>query len=152
MTSNLGLKEFNRHAKIGFETDFETEKISYDDIKSIVLKEIKNHFKPEFLNRVDKTIVFQPLDKESLAKIIDLQIKELADRLLEKNIKLKISNEVKEYLTTKGYDPTYGARPLKRIIQNEILDELALQIIEKKILEGDRVSVRLENGKIVFRK
>ena len=73
-------------------------------------------------------------------------------RLDAKNIKLKVSNEVKSYLTQKGYDPIYGARPLKRIIQNEILDELALEIIEKKIVEGDSVKVQLENEKIVFRK
>jgi len=84
--------------------------------------------------------------------IANLQLNLVQKRLDAKNIKLKVSNEVKSYLTQKGYDPIYGARPLKRIIQNEILDELALEIIEKKIVEGDSVKVQLENEKIVFRK
>ena len=81
----------------------------------------------------------------------NLQLNLVQKRLDEKNIKLRVSNDVKAYLTQKGYDPTYGARPLKRIIQNEILDELALEIIEKKIQDGDTVKVQLENNKIVFK-
>ena len=87
-----------------------------------------------------------------MQQIANLQLNLVQKRLDAKNIKLKVSNEVKSYLTQKGYDPIYGARPLKRIIQNEILDELALEIIEKKIVEGDSVKVQLENEKIVFRK
>ncbi len=152
MTSNLGLKEFNRHAKIGFETDFETEKISYDDIKSIVLKEIKNHFKPEFLNRVDKTIVFQPLDKESLAKIIDLQIKELIDRLLEKNIKLKVGHSAKEQILSIGFDPENGARPIRRTIQQMIEDPLAEGLLDGNFSEGDTISARKFKNSLQLKK
>jgi ATP-dependent Clp protease ATP-binding subunit ClpA len=104
------------------------------------------------LNRVDDIIIFHPLSKKNLQQIVDLQIALVQKRLREKNIKLKISNEAKLYLTQKGYDPIYGARPLKRIIQNEILDKLALEIVEKKIVEGDTVNVCLENDKITFKK
>ena len=88
----------------------------------------------------------------SLQEIVDLQLGLVQKRLNEKNIKLKISTEAKAYITQKGYDPIYGARPLKRVIQNEILDELALRIIENKISEGDSVNVKLENDKIVLKK
>ena len=122
-----------------------------DEMRNKIQSSLKEQFKPEFLNRIDEIIIFHPLNKKILQQIVDLQINIVQKRLGEKNIKLKISNEAKMYLTQKGYDPIYGARPLKRIIQNEILDELALQIIEKKIAEGDTVNVKLENGKIAFK-
>ena len=86
-----------------------------------------------------------------MEKIVDLQLKIVEKKLMEKNIKLNVSPKVREYLTAKGYDPLYGARPLKRVIQNEILDELALEIIEGKIKEGEKIKVELEKDKIIFR-
>jgi len=97
----------------------------------------------EFLNRIDEIILFQSLTPEALEKIVDLELNKIEKRLAGKNISLKIGAKVKKMLAEKGYDITYGARPLKRIIQNLILDELALNIIEGKIKEGAKVKIDL---------
>ena len=152
MTSNVGSDIIYKMGSFGFQSERNENLASEEDMRNKVLASLKEQFKPEFLNRVDEIIIFHPLNKKVLQQIVDLQINLVQKRLNEKNIKLKVSNEVKTYLTQKGYDPIYGARPLKRIIQNEILDELALEIIEKKIIEGDTVSVKLENEKIIFKK
>lgn len=151
MTSNIGSDVIYKMQGLGFKEDRKEEMISEEEMKEKVLLLLRDHFKPEFLNRVDEIIIFHPLDKKMLEKIFDLQLGLVAGRLAEKNIKLNIPAEVKEYLAKKGFDPLYGARPLKRVIQNDILDELALQIIEGKIKEGDKVSLRLEKEKIVFK-
>lgn len=152
MTSNVGSDIIYKMGSFGFQSERNEYLASEEDMRNKVLASLKEQFKPEFLNRVDEIIIFHPLNKKVLQQIVDLQINLVQKRLNEKNIKLKASNEVKTYLTQKGYDPIYGARPLKRIIQNEILDELALEIIEKKIIEGDTVNVKLENDKIIFKK
>ncbi|MFH1583079.1 MAG: hypothetical protein ABIB72_02035 [Candidatus Falkowbacteria bacterium] len=97
----------------------------------------------EFLNRIDEIVIFKSLNKEVLSKIVDLELAKVEKRLKNKEINLKIGFKVKKMLADKGYDITYGARPLKRIIQNMILDELALEIIEGKIKQGDRVEINL---------
>ncbi|MFW6132082.1 MAG: ATP-dependent Clp protease ATP-binding subunit, partial [Candidatus Aminicenantaceae bacterium] len=129
MTSNLGsqvIKEYSR--------DFtEAEK----KVKTI----LENQFRPEFLNRVDEIIVFKTLSEESILKIVDLQIKELEKLLKDKKIKIKVSDKAKKLLAEKGYDPVYGARPLKRTIQKDIQNPLALKMIEGKYSEGDTVKV-----------
>ncbi|NTW27736.1 MAG: ATP-dependent Clp protease ATP-binding subunit, partial [Candidatus Moranbacteria bacterium] len=135
----------------GFQSERKEDVMSENEMRAKVQASLREAFKPEFLNRIDDLIIFHPLSKKVLLQIANLQLALVQKRLDEKNIKLKISNEVKAYLTQKGFDPTYGARPLKRIIQNEILDELALEIIEKKIVEGDTVKVQLEKEKIVFK-
>lgn len=151
MTSNVGSDIIYKMQSFGFQENRKEDVASEDDMRNKVQASLKEQFKPEFLNRVDEIIIFHPLNKKVLQQIVDLQINLVQKRLSEKNIKLKVSNEVKIYLTQKGHDPIYGARPLKRIIQNEILDELALEIIEKKIVEGDTVNVKLEEGKIIFK-
>jgi ATP-dependent Clp protease ATP-binding subunit ClpA len=113
---------------------------------------LREDFKPEFLNRLDEVIIFHPISRSMLKLIVDLQVKHLQKRLEEKDIKLTITAAAKEYLAKKGYDPAYGARPLKRVIQNEIMDELALKIIEGSTKEGGRVRVDVENDKIAFKK
>jgi ATP-dependent Clp protease ATP-binding subunit ClpA len=97
----------------------------------------------EFLNRIDEIVVFHSLDKVSLEKIVDLELAKVQNRLRNKDISLKISNKVKKMLSDEGFDITYGARPLKRLIQNKILDELSLEIIEGKIKDGDKVTIDL---------
>jgi ATP-dependent Clp protease ATP-binding subunit ClpB len=152
MTSNVGSDIIFKMQSFGFQSERKEDVVSENDMRAKVQASLREQFKPEFLNRIDDIIIFHPLDKKILQQIVDLQLDLVSQRLNKKNIRLKVSTEVKEYLTQKGYDPIYGARPLKRIIQNEILDELALEIIEKKIIEGDTVNVKLENGKIVFKK
>ncbi len=138
MTSNIGSSEIAKHTG-----DREEQEKSVDKI-------LKETFRPEFLNRIDDTIIFQPLSRDDIKDIVELQLNQVEKRLAQKNIKLDITKEAKVQLGIKGYDPVFGARPLKRVIQNTILDELAMQIIEGKIKEGDTVKVDFKNNKFVF--
>jgi ATP-dependent Clp protease ATP-binding subunit ClpB len=152
MTSNVGSETIFRMSDVGFKEERQHEYVLNEaEMREKVLVELRARFRPEFLNRVDEIIIFHPLGKVILKRIVDLQLEIVEGRLAEKNIKLNVSQKVKEYLTRKGFDPLYGARPLKRVIQNDILDELALEIIEGKIKDGDKVKVDLEKEKIVFR-
>jgi len=151
MTSNIGSDIIYKNDTLGFNGEkSKTKKIQESEMRNKVLAELRNSFKPEFLNRLDEIIIFHPLNKKMLEKIVDLQLAIVEERLNKKDIKLAISSEVRRYLTQKGFDPIYGARPLKRLIQNEILDELALQIIEGKIKDDSKVQVGFKNKKIVI--
>ena len=112
-----------------------------------MMEELKKLFRPEFLNRIDDIIVFKPLSKEDLLQIVNIQLDLIQERLKEKRITLLSSQEVKEYLVAEGYDIVYGARPLKRIIQTNILNKLAMEILEGKISEGDSLKVVLNKEK-----
>ncbi|KKP81795.1 MAG: Chaperone ClpB, partial [Candidatus Moranbacteria bacterium GW2011_GWF1_35_5] len=152
MTSNVGSDIIFKNGTLGFGgRDKSSSKIKESEMQERVLGELRNNFKPEFLNRVDEIIIFHPLNKKMLEKIVDLQLKIVVERLAKKDVELKISDKVKKYLTQKGFDPVYGARPLKRVIQNDILDELALRIIEEKIDKDKAVTVDLKNNRIVIR-
>lgn len=150
MTSNIGSDIIYRSA-LGFRGEEEKEVMIEDEMKEKVLASLRESFRPEFLNRLDEIIIFHPISKKMLRQIIDLQLNEVQRRLDEKNIKIKLTAAAKDYISQKGYDPVYGARPLKRLIQNEIMDELAMSIIEGKIKEGDRVIVDAEKDKITFK-
>jgi ATP-dependent Clp protease ATP-binding subunit ClpB len=144
MTSNLG-NEVIKQYTIGFnagETDSKKD-WRQDEMKDKIDKILRDHFKLEFLNRIDEIVLFKSLSKAALENIVDLELAKVEKRLHNKNITIKISAKVKKMLAEKGYDPTYGARPLKRIIQTMLLDELALEIIEGKIKEGDKVKIEL---------
>ncbi len=151
MTSNIGSEIIGRMGGLGFAEEKEVkEEIDEEEMSKKVNDLLRERFRPEFLNRLDEIITFHPLRKKDIEKIIDLQIKEVNQRLKEKKISIKVSDKAKEYLLDHGYDPVYGARPLKRLIQSKILDELALQIIEGKIKTG-KVQVDVKKGRIVFR-
>ncbi len=152
MTSNVGSDIIYKAEEFGFSDEPKRESVNEHEMRERVMKSLKERFKPEFLNRVDEVIIFHPLSKQMIEKIVGLQLQIVENRLAAKDIRLKVSAAVKAYLTQKGYDPLYGARPLKRVIQNDILDELALQIIEGKITSGGKVKIDLENGKIIFAK
>jgi ATP-dependent Clp protease ATP-binding subunit ClpB len=142
MTSNLGnevIKEFS----IGFmdSTEKSLKEVREDEMREKIDRILKNHFKLEFLNRIDEIVIFKSLTPEVLANIVELEMERVEKRLKNKQIVLKIGQKVKKMLAEKGFDLTFGARPLKRVIQNMILDELALQIIEGKIHEGDKVTI-----------
>lgn len=145
MTSNLG-NEVIKQYSIGF-SDGSDEKKAIEarqkEMKNKIDEILKDHFKLEFLNRIDEIVIFQSLNKETLCKIVDLELLKLEKRLHDQNIKIKIASKVKKVLADKGYDVTFGARPLRRIIQNMILDELALQIIEGKVKHGDSITIDL---------
>ncbi|MDO9231770.1 MAG: ATP-dependent chaperone ClpB [bacterium] len=151
MTSNIG-SDIIYKSGLGFKDLEEQEVLGEEEMKEKVLSSLRENFKPEFLNRLDEIIIFHPINPKMLKLITELELKKIQSRLDEKNIKIVITQEAKKYLAKKGFDPAYGARPLKRIIQNEILDELALQIIEGKIKEGEKVRIDLKKEKLVFEK
>ncbi|MCH7227197.1 ATP-dependent chaperone ClpB [Haloferula sp. A504] len=117
-----------------------------------VLEALRGHFRPEFLNRVDDTIIFDRLQREELTTIVELQLERVRQRLAKQGLALALTPEAKELLGNQGYDPVYGARPLKRAIQRHLLDELSLEILEGKFVDGDVIEAAVDDGRIVFRK
>jgi len=134
MTSNLGSQYISEHAEAGGE-------ILGQSAKGAVMDALRDHFRPEFLNRIDETIFFHTLDRQHMKKIIDIQLAGLTKRLDDRKIHVELSDEAKEQLVREGYDPMYGARPLRRTIQRRLLDPLALRLLEGDFLEGDTITV-----------
>ena len=127
------------------------EKQDYERMKSGVMEEVRRIFKPEFLNRIDEIMVFHPLQKPEIKKIVNILLKNLEKRCIEQlGIQLKITESVKEYLAESGFDSKYGARPLRRAIQNKLEDPMANEILEGKIRNGDLVKVQLHQKEIRF--
>jgi ATP-dependent Clp protease ATP-binding subunit ClpB len=114
---------------------------SWDRVEERVRDELRNHFRPEFLNRVDDIIVFRPLSREDLVRIVDLQLVRLEQLLAGRNLKLELTPEARALLAEQGYDPVYGARPLKRVIQRELQNRIALELLEGTFNEGDTIRV-----------
>ncbi|MER3462805.1 MAG: hypothetical protein C4342_07475, partial [Armatimonadota bacterium] len=139
MTSNLGSGEFD-DLSIG----------ANERAKDRMLAKVREHFRPEFINRIDDIVVFHPLSAELIKRIVDIQLERLSDRLRERRIEIYLTDCAREQLAIEGYDPTYGARPLKRAIQREILNPLAKHILEGKIKDGDRVLVDHRDGAFTF--
>jgi ATP-dependent Clp protease ATP-binding subunit ClpB len=121
-----------------------------EEMRRRVTEALRVQFRPEFLNRIDETLIFHALSLENIKHIIDIQLRNLKSRLEERKIELVLTDAAKEYIANSGYDPAYGARPLKRTIQRELLDPLALKVLEGEFREGDTVEVDAENGGIVF--
>src|SRR5436190_4678155 len=107
-------------------------------------------FKPEFLNRVDDTVIFHRLSREDLGRIVDLQVAQLARRVRERGIEIELTDDARTLLGNLGYDPTYGARPLKRVIQRQLIDRLALKLLEGEFAEGDVIRVDADGGELTF--
>jgi ATP-dependent Clp protease ATP-binding subunit ClpB len=141
MTSNIGspqiLEAQQRHA-------------SYDEVCSLVMMELRGHFRPEFLNRIDETVVFHALETEQLTKIVEIQLERLRARLTERRISLSVTPAALRYLGERGYDPVYGARPLKRLIQQEIETPMARQLVKGELRDGDIATVELKDRQIVI--
>ena len=115
------------------------------------MNDLRNHFRPEFLNRIDDIIVFHMLKKEQIGQIVDIMMKTINDRIMEQmKLSVELDDDAKAYIVDKGYDAKYGARPLRRTIQNEIEDELAERILEGKIKAGNRVLVTVKDKKLDF--
>jgi ATP-dependent Clp protease ATP-binding subunit ClpC len=150
MTSNAGAKQISKETILGFHA--QEGIMDYHEIKTSVMSELKRFFNPEFLNRVDEIVVFHSLTKDHLWKILDIQLKEVDDRMAEKNMKLEVRKKAKEHLIDAGYDEKYGARPLRRTIQKEIEDPLSVEILKGKYSAGATIIVDLDKeGKTVFR-
>jgi len=120
------------------------------EMEKRITEALRANFKPEFLNRIDETIIFQNLDPDEIAKIVDIQVRKLGNRLADKNIELNLSDSARLFIAEKGYDPTYGARPLKRVIQHYLENPLSMEILKSNIQEGSRVSATLDGDQIVF--
>ncbi len=150
MTSNAGAENIVAPKTLGFATSTD-EKQSHENMKSKVMDEVRRIFKPEFINRIDEIIVFHMLNKEQIGKIVDIMINTVNKRTLEQmKISIELDDEAKKYIVDKGYDEKYGARPLRRTIQNELEDNIAEKILEGKIKEGNKVKVTVKDGKLDF--
>lgn len=148
MTSNIGAEHIDRMSKFGFSNAEEGEQ--YGQAKDKVLESLKNYFRPEFLNRLDEIIIFDILDKVTIRNIVGMQVEMVQKRLALKDIKLTITNEVLDYLAKEGYDPKFGARPLKRVIQSKILTPVASMMVGEGMLQGGSVTVTMKKGEISF--
>jgi ATP-dependent Clp protease ATP-binding subunit ClpC len=150
MTSNVGAELIKKDMTIGFTTQGEskTREMEYEKMKDRVLGELKKRFRPEFLNRVDSVVVFHSLSKEHIRKIVDLMLVTVAKALKEKNIKLEVTDAAKDLLGEKGYDPVFGARPLRRTIQTMIEDQLSEAILRNTYKPGDTINVDRDGDKL----
>ncbi|MBP9015021.1 MAG: ATP-dependent Clp protease ATP-binding subunit [Candidatus Atribacteria bacterium] len=152
MTSNLGARLISSQSGIGFSGRIEKEVMSYQDIKQKVIEEVKKVFTPEFLNRVDEIIVFRPLNQKEIEAIVDLMMKETRERLREHKMEIDLTPEARSLIAQEGYDPNFGARPLRRAIQSLIEDPLSDLMLKGVFKEEDRILVGVEEGKINFTK
>jgi ATP-dependent Clp protease ATP-binding subunit ClpC len=153
MTSNVGARQLSRHQAIGFDVPQNEQArldSEYDEMREKVLAELKRLFKPEFLNRIDKIIVFRPLTRTDLRSIVDIQIARMAPRLEEQGIVLQVTDTARERIADEGHDPEFGARPLRRTIMNLIEDPLSEELLAGQIQAGDTVIVDVEDGRIVM--
>ncbi len=141
MTSNIGSPQI---------LEAQQRRASYDEVCSLVMAELREHFRPEFLNRVDETVVFHPLETEQLAKIVEIQLERLRARLTERRISLSVTPEALRHLGERGYDPVFGARPLKRLIQQEIETPMARQLVKGELRDGDTATVELKDRHIII--
>jgi ATP-dependent Clp protease ATP-binding subunit ClpC len=148
MTSNVGAELIRKSGSLGFKS--QKEGVSYEEMKEKLLEEVKRTFKPEFLNRIDDTIVFRPLAKEDLDAIVDLEIGYVNERLKEQNVTLQVNKEAKQLLIDKGFDPVFGARPLKRTIQRYLEDPLSSDIISGRLKDKKTIKVGRKNEELVF--
>ena len=155
MTSNIGSDLILSAGATSAQMGFEDEQIALsqeDEVKERVMSLLKDHFRPEFLNRIDDSIMFHTLTEEQIAQIVDIQLARVFDRMKkQREIIIEVSDAAKRLLAQKGYDPSYGARPLKRVIQSMILDPLAMKIITGEITDGSKVAISSKNDEIVVR-
>jgi ATP-dependent Clp protease ATP-binding subunit ClpB len=138
MTSNLGSREIMNAGMVD------------TPIKDIVFDVLRSHFKPEFLNRIDDIVIFGQLDKSEIEKIIEVQLERLRSNLAERGITIILEDSAKELLATEGYDPTFGARPLKRAIQTLVQNPLAIKLLNGEIRSGSTIHVTADDGKLKF--
>ena len=127
-------------------------KTDFEETKNKVMEVLRSRFKPEFLNRIDETIFFKALNLQELSQIVDIQMDYLRKLLKEQEIDIEITPEAKEFLATRGFNPVYGARPLKRVIRQLIENPLSKQILSQKFLRGDKIIIDVDNDEIVFKK
>jgi ATP-dependent Clp protease ATP-binding subunit ClpC len=150
MTSNAGTRDVRKTGSLGFGKN--TDVSDYESMKSKVMDELKRIFNPEFLNRVDDTIVFNALGKEEIAKIVEIQLAEVQEKLTDRNVVLKVSDAAKGFILEHGFDPMLGARPMRRCIQRLVEDRLAEEFLNSRFTDGDTVGIEAGNGQLEFTK
>ncbi|WP_147635193.1 ATP-dependent Clp protease ATP-binding subunit [Treponema pectinovorum] len=150
MTSNAGARQVNSEHRLGFSSS-QDGLLPYTEIKANAMEELKRIMRPEFLNRIDDIVVFDALNRKQISSILDIQLKELESRLSELQLSLVVKPKAREYLLDNGYEPSMGARPMRRLIQNEIEEQLSLLILEGKVQESKNVVVDLSKGKILVK-
>ncbi len=150
MTSNVGATFIKKQARMGFRSD--DEQASYEQMKERVLEELKRTFRPEFLNRLDEVTVFHNLNKNHIIEILDIMLKELNRRLEEYNMTLEVSQAAKDQLIKEGFNPLYGARPLRRTLQKRLEDGISEEMLQGKIVSGDGIIADVKNEKFIFKK
>jgi ATP-dependent Clp protease ATP-binding subunit ClpC len=141
MTSNIGASEIARNTPLGFAVSDDETGITYDDMKTRIMGELKKVFRPEFLNRIDEVIVFHKLTKDEIKEIVDLLLARIRSSMAERELQLELSEPAKDLLAEKGWDPSMGARPLRRAIQRYIEDPLADFVLRSQVPEGSTVRV-----------
>ncbi|QOR34547.1 ATP-dependent Clp protease ATP-binding subunit [Clostridium sp. 'deep sea'] len=151
MTSNVGARAMNKKGGLGFQSGEEDSKSQYKEMKTNVLAEMRRTFRPEFINRVDETIVFHSLNEEHISEIVDIMLKEVIERLADMSITIKFTANAKKLLASLGYDPEYGARPLRRVIRRSIEDELSEKLLSKEIESGMKVTVGARDNQFTFK-
>lgn len=152
MTSNAGASQLSKKNVIGFGSLDDAEKRDYENTKEIVNSELKNLFKPEFLNRIDDIIVFNRLNKEDIKEIVELKLDELIERIEDMGYEAKYTDKVVEKIAEVGFDDSYGARPLERAIKTEIEDLIAEKILDKEITKDNKISIIIRGDKIAINK
>ena len=148
MTSNVGAETIKKQSSMGFSPI--SDESSYEKMREKILDEAKRQFRPEFLNRLDDIIVFRSLTKPDLIEILDLEVAKVLERLKARNLHLHLDAKAKDFLVEKGYDPTYGARPMRRSVERYLEDPLAEELLKGNLREGEPVEVTAEGGKVVF--
>jgi ATP-dependent Clp protease ATP-binding subunit ClpC len=154
MTSNIGAELIRKGSTIGFASrsdEVKTQEMDYERMKEKLLGELKKTFRPEFLNRIDNVVVFHALNKEHIRQIVDLMLAVVNQQLAEKEIKLEVTDAAKDFLGEKGYDEVFGARPLRRVIQDMVEDKLSESLLRGQFRAGDTAVVDLEGDEIVIR-
>ncbi len=150
MTSNLGAVRYGNQKTVGFSSGNIEDAAEYNNMKEHMLEELKKQFRPEFVNRIDEVVVFHSLDETHIGEIVELMLEQVKDRMREKDMQIEFTQEAKEFLAQNGFEPEYGARPLRRLIQRLVEDGLAEALLEGKIKTGEKVAVDLKDGKLTF--
>ena len=150
MTSNVGAETLRKQTTLGFGATSAIDEHAYDAMKDRLMEEAKRAFKPEFVNRLDDIIVFHQLSKTDLVKIVDLEVAKLVERVKSKNVDISLDQKAHDFLIEKGYDPQYGARPLRRAVERYLEDPLAEELLRGTIKSGDKIDVTAETGRLVF--
>ena len=149
MTSNIGARQIKNQTALGFQMS--TEEVTYEKMKEQLLKEVENHFRPEFINRIDDIIVFKSLSKENIQRILDIEIEDLQQRLKSKELTIELSQDAKDFIVKNGYNPDFGARPLKRAMERILENKLSEDLLQGKFSDKNYIYVYCQDENLMFK-